>query len=116
MGEQDAGGVLEAAAGSQRRAGASTEHGAPHLEVMAVIDRMIAGENSMPRQQASCKRARRLGLTRGAAQLAHQAHAETRQPVAAVDEPLVGDAGEIGRGQHSEILRPAFHMAERNCL
>jgi hypothetical protein len=49
MGEKDAGGVLEDAAAAHRSAGASTQDAELHLEVVAIIDRIIAGGNSIRR-------------------------------------------------------------------
>lgn len=49
MRERDAGGILEDAAAAHRGAGASPPEAALHLEVVAIIDRIIAGGNSIPR-------------------------------------------------------------------
>jgi hypothetical protein len=49
MGEKDAGGVLEDAAAAHRSAAASRRDAGLHLEVVAIIDRIIAGGNSIPR-------------------------------------------------------------------
>ena len=47
--EKNAGGVLEDAAAAHRGAGASTQDADSHLEVVAIIERIIAGRNSIPR-------------------------------------------------------------------
>lgn len=49
MGEADAEGVLADAAAAHRNAGASTKDLALHREVASIIDRIIAGGNSVPR-------------------------------------------------------------------
>ena len=49
MGEKDVGGVLDDAAAAHRSAGASTKDAALHLQVVAILDRIIAGGNSVPR-------------------------------------------------------------------
>jgi hypothetical protein len=49
MGEKDAGGVLEDAAAAHRSAGTSTQDAELHLEVVTIIDRIIAGGNSIHR-------------------------------------------------------------------
>lgn len=49
MRDKDASGVLEDAAAAHRGAGASTPEVALHLEVVAIIDRIMSGGNSIPR-------------------------------------------------------------------
>jgi hypothetical protein len=49
IGAKEASGVLEDAAAAYRGAGASTVDAALHREVVAIIDRIIAGGNSIPR-------------------------------------------------------------------
>ena len=48
MGAKDMAGVLEDAAAVHRGAAAASPSAALHLEAAAMIDRIIAGENSMP--------------------------------------------------------------------
>jgi len=47
--EQDISGVLDDAAAAHRSAGGSTEDAALHLAVVAILDRIGAGGNSVPR-------------------------------------------------------------------
>jgi hypothetical protein len=49
MGKRDTGGVLEDAAAAHRNASASTQNSQLHLEVVAIIERIIAGGNSVRR-------------------------------------------------------------------
>jgi len=49
MGERDAIGVISDAAESHRSAGTSAQEIALHLEVAAILDRIIAGGNSIRR-------------------------------------------------------------------
>jgi hypothetical protein len=49
MGEKEAGGVLKDAVAAHRGVGISTQDAALRLEVIAIIDRIIAGGNSIPR-------------------------------------------------------------------
>jgi hypothetical protein len=49
MAAKDAGNVLEDAAAAHRNAGVSAQDTVFHLEVVAIIDRIIAGGNSIPR-------------------------------------------------------------------
>ena len=56
MGAKDAGGVLEDAAAAHRNSGASAQNAALHLEVVAIIDRIIAGGNSIPRPRVGAPR------------------------------------------------------------
>lgn len=49
MAEKEAGSVLEDAAAAHRSAGASTQDADLHLEVVAILERIIAGGNSIPR-------------------------------------------------------------------
>ena len=49
MAKKEADGVLEDAAAPHRGAGPSTQDAAMHLEVVNIIDRIIAGGNSIPR-------------------------------------------------------------------
>jgi hypothetical protein len=48
MGEKDTAGVLEDAAAAHRNASAATRKSRLHLEVVTIIDRIIAGGNSIP--------------------------------------------------------------------
>lgn len=49
MGEKEALGVIDDAAAAHRGAGASTQNAALHLEVVAILERIIAGGNSIRR-------------------------------------------------------------------
>lgn len=49
MGEKDTGAVLDDAAAAHRSAGISTQEATLHHEVVAIIERIIAGRNSIPR-------------------------------------------------------------------
>jgi len=48
IGERDARGVLDDATAAYRNGGASNEAGALNLEVVAILERIIAGRNSIP--------------------------------------------------------------------
>jgi hypothetical protein len=49
MGEKEALGVIDDAAAAHRGVGASTQNAALHLEVVAILERIVAGGNSIRR-------------------------------------------------------------------